>query len=184
MNKLWIAVLCLTSGSALAAEAETCSVASPDGKLIVSVGPARAMSNGSLHILDAATKKELRVIKEHDPFITQVVWAGNNTYVLADGGSPEKRMAVYDVTAGKVVQDWLMKGDSLASSGIFSPNGKLLAVRADKNKVAVWSLAEPKQLHEVTHDSCASFAFSKDGAKLITTGADGKTREWDAVSGK
>ena len=72
-------------------------------------------------------------------------------------------------------------------SGIaLSPDGRLAAIAASDNRVALWEPASPaRPRHLVAHDQDVTvLAFSPDGARLLVASADGRARLWRAADGR
>lgn len=67
-----------------------------------------------------------------------------------------------------------------------SPNGKLLAVALEGNKIALWDVEKGAFAREFAGSEglVKSLQFSTDGAKLISGGADKKIRIWNVADCK
>jgi WD40 repeat protein len=164
---------------------------SPDGKT-VGVG----VEDGSVHIIDAATGRELRRLFHPDNRVHGVQpWAfspdGKHVAVYgeeADGSV----IRMWEVSTGKLVQafrrprmdihdirkvDTEMRmrlrmrnywsSDNLA----FSPDGKTLA-EAARDRTQLWEVATGALRYQFS-GSAASMMFSPDGAVLVTGGGEG-----------
>jgi len=67
-----------------------------------------------------------------------------------------------------------------------SPDGKLLAVALEGNKIALWDVEKAAFAREFAGSEglVKSLQFSVDGAKLVSGGADKKIRVWNVADGK
>jgi WD40 repeat protein/serine/threonine protein kinase len=79
----------------------------------------------------------------------------------------------------------LTNAPAFGSIPLFAPDGQLLAVRLDRNAVAIWDWVEGRQI-TVLHDGVPpkdimSFEFSPDSRTFVSRYGDGTLRFWKTV---
>src|SRR5262249_392034 len=102
-------------------------------------------------------------------------WVGNTAFDLLDD-------------AGRVLCRVATPENEFPVTVVVSPNGTRLCVTTHGNRtqLAVFDATCGKQLAVCPrHDSAVwSFAFSPDGARLVSGGEDRMVRVWDSATGK
>jgi len=97
---------------------------------------------------------------------------------------------VYDIRSRKQVHALATgttdrPGSEAFYRGVFSPDGETIAVAGSRN-VRLWDSSSGEELgfSLAGHTSVLrSIAYSRDGDRIVTAGADGTTRVWDARDG-
>lgn len=178
---------------------------SPDGKAVTSYSyPAR-----TVHLWDAGTGREIRHwLVSADSAYSPVFTPDGKTLVAAD----RRAILFWDVATGREVRRISDHPGAVVYQLEVSPDGKLLASQALKEKPAVdvayrldgriflWDIATGKRIGEIEYRAnpdrfppslrpdtadVAHFHFSPDSTTLVTTGGDGILSVWDlAVGGK
>ncbi|MCP4699142.1 MAG: WD40 repeat domain-containing protein [Gammaproteobacteria bacterium] len=165
---------------------------SSDGKTLVT-----GSSDNTARLWDAASGREVRVLKGHTDNVRSAVFSPNGK-ILATG-SEDKTARLWDAVSGREVR--ALKGHTAyVRSVAFSPDGKTLATSWDDNITRLWDMrvgtdtggsggAESLQHGKIVptlpfielrgHEGLVySVAFSADGKWLATASADKTARLW------
>jgi WD40 repeat protein len=156
-------------------------VFSPDG---------RHMAGGCGHrpgeavVLDAATAKEIRLLKGHEKQIAALAYAPDGKCLASF--SMDHTVRVWDLATGQALHTLPLGGkapDGIDARALaYSPDGKRLAAAASSATVRVWDAGTGQVLLDL-HDSAASVAFSPDARQLALAGRSG-LKVCDAATGK
>ena len=153
-------------------------------------------ADGSLVVVGLPTQnglKELQVCEVADGRVRQTI-VSKTTSVSVRWGAFEDRMAVdmgegnYQVMhlpTGKVQWTGTYTARMLGEL-LFSPDGKLLAVRGQEEAPQVFDARTGAPVTPVLRhaDAGASAAFSPDSQRIATAGSDGTVRVWSTSDGR
>ncbi|HEY7425903.1 MAG TPA: sigma-70 family RNA polymerase sigma factor [Gemmataceae bacterium] len=162
---------------------------SADGKTL-----AWASRRGGLHLVDAATGRELRHWDaENKRPITALVRAPNGRFLAAYGSLSEAvggLARLWDAATGKEVRQLAADEAGIAAAAL-SSDGKVLATGNNRGAIRLWDAATGKELRRCAGSrSVQCLAFAPDGKTLASgSGALGVTRDltvhlWDVQSGR
>jgi len=169
---------------------------SPDGRLV-------AVSDVGLHLWEAATGKELRMltIREGTSFRNAIFSPDGRTLamLLSDGeiqvvelASGKPRLVLKRETRPKtdpdlgplppVMRRALLVGAAEPASLAIAPDGRLLAHAGEDGKVHLWDLRTGKEAAPLSGNrgQLTAVAFSPDGKRLATGSTDTTALIWDA----
>ncbi|MGH7222403.1 MAG: WD40 repeat domain-containing protein, partial [Gemmataceae bacterium] len=160
-------------------------VPSPDESLLAFANP-----DGSIHLWDAATGKEQRVLKGHERFLYKIMFSPDGRRLISNGS--DQSIRVWDVASGRELHH--LHGQAPLA---VSPDSRLLATADAKiPNIFVYDLAsgrEKKRFALATQGNVLQLAFSADSRVLAAagsprrsggTGAFGAFKVWDIDSGR
>jgi WD40 repeat protein len=156
---------------------------SPDCKTV-----ATASRDGTVRLWEAATGRELRVLRVHSGFVLSVAFSPDGRLVALGGGNNvlneetqskvisrdpvDNAVRLWEVATGREVRI-LPGGNRPAHSVTFSSDGRLLAAVCGE-RARLWDLAagtDGVTLSEVK-ETVVAIAFSPDGKTLVAAGYD------------
>lgn len=132
-------------------------------------------SDGRLHVWDAR-RHAVRSMPSPGRAITAVTATPRSALVAACDDS--RRITVFDVVHGALVERWSCDCPKPAAAVVFSPDGSRLASAGDA--VRVWKVSDGTEVGPLP-DSAArarALAFDQAGEHLAAAGADGVIRVW------
>jgi len=147
---------------------------SPDGSRIVTT-PA----DGTARIWDAATGKELMVLRGHQLSLWSAVFSPDGSRIVTT--SADKTARIWDVATGE--QLMVLRGQGLSLwSAAFSPDGSRIVTADDPPRI--WDAATGEQVMVLGQHTLGLHlaAFSPDGSRIVT--AENTPRVWDAATGR
>ncbi|KAF2760839.1 WD40 repeat-like protein [Pseudovirgaria hyperparasitica] len=117
----------------------------------------------------------------HDNDVDCVAFHPNNLYVFT--ASCDKTVRMWHISSGSCLR--LFTGHTSAITAIAcSPDGKVLATADDTGSIILWDLAKgrrKKRMRGHAKGGIWSLSWSVESTVLVSGGADGTVRVWDAV---
>ena len=168
---------------------------SPDGKL-VATRQGVIDQPGTIHLWDALTGKEVRVLHGHAGNVWTLAFSPDGKRIASAGGIHENsrlrahEVRIWDTATGQLLH--LLRGsvDSVCSLA-FNPDGRSLAVGYSSQmtrgvEVWVWNLetGQPRLTLEGHNYRVWAVAFSPDGNVLASGGREATVRLWDLGAGR
>jgi RNA polymerase sigma factor (sigma-70 family) len=148
---------------------------STDGRTAITAGHSAPL------LWDTATGRLLRRLEGHkeSALVTTLTLAGNTLHSWAD----DSTLIAWDIRTGKELRRLPAAFDQVFPSFIPSPDGRVLAVTLQE-KVVLLDAASGREVRRFAAHSgwVSSVAFTPDGQRLVTWGADGLARVWDLAT--
>lgn len=160
---------------------------SPDGRQIVTAGCEKSdtlfgCADVTARVWDAATGKELAVLRGHEALIRSVQFSPDGKQIVT--ASEDQTARIWDAATGKELA--VLRGhEGTVYHARFSPDGRQIVTVSFDNTARVWDAATGKELTVLRGDggSVGSAQFSPDGQQIVTAN-DGTAGVWDAATGK
>ena len=160
-------------------------VFSPDGKRLAAAGP-----DGTVKVWEAETGKVLCTVAEEQGWITFVAFSPDGKR-LATGDKERRTVRLWDSAGGKMLSTLPRVSGPLAAVGFDADGKQVLAVVAGTRKpgelalaITAWEVEGGKEVRslKVPEPVVLVSALRPDGRQLVTSGAEGVLRLWDAVT--
>jgi WD40 repeat protein/serine/threonine protein kinase len=164
---------------------------SPDGRRIAS-----GSQDGTVKVWDAKTGKELPAIPAHAEQARSVAFSPDGQFLAS--GSWDKTVKLWDAQTGR--NRLTLEGqDDKVQCIAFSPDGKYLASAGGQfqpGEVKIWNVTTGQTVHTLPHivrtphtitghdTQVYCVAFSPDGQRLASGGADSRICLWDVQTGE
>lgn len=157
---------------------------SPDETRIVT-----ASTDKTVRVWDAATGKELMVLRGHEGVVRDAVYSPDGTKIVSfDQRQGPGTVRVWDAATGKQLL-LLNPHDFRISDAFFSPDGKQILTMgedssaAERFTVRLWDSTTGALLTTFVGGfaSIFSVSYSPDGAQILTAGTDNLGHLWDAA---
>ena len=130
-------------------------------------------------IWDAATGKELAVLRGHDSSVNSAAFRPDGSRIVT--ASQDKTARIWDAATGKEVA--VLSGhENRVKSAAFSPDGSRIVTASEDKTACIWDAATGKEVSVLRGhgDPLNSAAFSPDGSRIVTASGDNTARIWDA----
>ncbi|MBA4067278.1 MAG: hypothetical protein C0501_26935 [Isosphaera sp.] len=166
----------------------TCVTFSPDGTVLASAGG--TYNSGEVILWDAAREKELGSLKGFGSSVQSVAFSPDGKLLATAGRNPKAdrgEVKVWEVATRREVAT-IEAGETDIRAVAFSPDGQALVYAGGgrSDELVTWDLAKKQaRMPFLGHKgTVTSVGWSADGKVLVSSGADGTVRVWNAASGK
>ena len=153
---------------------------SPDGSRIVT-----ASADKTARIWDAATAKEIAVLRGHDGAVISAAFSPDGSRIVT--ASVDETARIWDAATAKEIA--VLRGhESYVDSRRLQPRRVARSSRHRRTRPP--ASGTPRTATEIAvlrgHDRlrCSSAAFSPDGSRIVTASYDKTARIWDAATAK
>jgi len=176
LNRLFHAHSMLFTGEGLV----TSVAISPDGGQL-----ACGCMDGTVRILDAATRKEIAILRGHTREIADVTFSPDGQRLASscfDG-----TIKIWDLATGLEAKAFTCPGHKDTVWQVaFSPDGTRLASASDDGTVRLWDARTGQPIGPVLEQSGGvwSIAFTPDGSQIVSGSQDKTVRLWDVATGR
>jgi WD40 repeat protein len=167
------------------------SIESDRGILAASfaLGGARLVAGGdrSLQIRDASTGDLLPLLRRYSSRMQSLAFSRDSSRLFV--GGYDETIAMWDFATGKLLRTFGFHTPYVDVASIaISRDGSRLATGSDvplNLSAKFWNVDTGKMLQTFEHRPMGvkSVAFSRDGAKLVSSGGDADVKLWDAATG-
>jgi WD40 repeat protein len=150
---------------------------SPDSQRIVT-----SSDDGTARVWDAATGKELLILRGHTAVVNAAAFSPDGRRVVT--GSNDRTARVWEAASGRELVSF--RGHLNAVRGVtFSPSGRQIVTSSEDRMAKVWDVASARELLSLKGHTggILAVAFSPDGRQIVTGSRDETARVWDAGSG-
>jgi WD40 repeat protein len=175
---------------------------SSDGKMLAAMNSTLHQENrGVVTVWDVESGKELQRIQGGPGSLSGRITFAKDTLAVSWA---DRTLRLYEAATGKELRQLGEKQDNVVINTLaFSPDGKILATRAADSapSIRLWDVESGKELRHFgelparvgqsiyisntgSGNSCATIAFSADGAVLAEALPTNTVRLWDVNSGK
>jgi WD40 repeat protein len=148
---------------------------SRDRRLVVT-----GANDGSAIVWDAQTGARRAVLRRHAKAVSNAMFSRDGERVVT--GADDGTVRISDTRTGNEFAV-LEKADAPIRSAVFSPDGLLVATVSDK--VRLWNANSAAMVVELAghQGAVVGAAFTADGNRIVTLGADRTFRVWDPQNG-
>jgi WD40 repeat protein len=165
------------------------SLCAPNGDLFVSCGADGTVVRSSL-ASRWVLERVLGGDKVDSPLVDRVnaiSFSSDGRLLAVGGGEPSRTgdISVWEVSSGKLLQDWKERHSDSVLSLDFSPDGKFIASGGGDKAVRITDLTSGKQtrVFEGHTHHVLGLAYRADGRILASAGADNVVKIWDMITG-
>jgi WD40 repeat protein len=155
---------------------------SPDGRFL-----AAGNVDGTIHLWDPGTRREVRTLTGHKGRVESVAFAGDSRR-LASLGAHDRTIRIWDAATGRQLREIAGSQQFPVIGGIaLTPDGKTIIQGGDaKPSLVLWDVATRKRLDRFADPGgpVMGIALSPDGRTLASSAFPGVLRIWDMASGK
>ena len=139
--------------------------------------------DSTARVWDAATGKQLLLLKGHTNFVINIAYSNDGKYLLT--ASSDSTAKIWDAGNGKLLRTLTGHLDRV-SYAVFSPDGKYILTSCYDHVLKIWDATNGSVLRVI--DGCSgtrySASFSLDSKSIMMATHDSTARVFDVSSGK
>ncbi len=162
---------------------------SPDGKRLASGGGIHSGAPGAepgiIQVWDAATGRELGVLRGLTGKINSIAWGPDGRRVASASGEQPGHVNIWDASSFEQLSDLPTHGAAV-NSVCWRPDGSGLAGASSDGTILIWNAVngqEIRQIHGNAKPVNKAF-WSPNGRQIASATAEPAVHIWDAVSGR
>ncbi|MCY3724104.1 MAG: trypsin-like peptidase domain-containing protein [Candidatus Poribacteria bacterium] len=146
---------------------------SPAGTTLASGG-----LDGRIHLLDIATRRELKTLRGPESTVTTLTFAGDGTFLAS--GEENRTLRYWNSLVGEEVNNFRLESRAIEAL-TFSPTSPFLAVGDAIGEIWLYDLAARTNRRIFTQHTrkITALVFSRDGRTLVSGSEDGTILQWD-----
>ncbi|HYE33294.1 MAG TPA: c-type cytochrome domain-containing protein [Methylomirabilota bacterium] len=144
---------------------------SPDGKLLVGGG-----SDNSIHVWEAASGKELRVIQQHADWVTSVAITPDGKQIIS--ASRDKTARTYDLDTGELQTTYAEHEGAVWVALPVAGKDQVVSCGRDRS-IRVWRTADGSTVAKIERLSAEPLDLAFANERLWAAFSDGTVREID-----
>ena len=150
---------------------------SPDGVTL-----AGGSWNGTIHLWDAATGKEIKTLMGHTDAVISLAFSPDGTTLVS--GSEDNTICLWDTATEEHVK--ILGHTNGVRSLAFSPNGLTFVSGSWNGTIHLWNAATRKHIRSFKGhtEGINGLMFSLDGATLFSMSHDKTIRLWETTTGE
>jgi WD40 repeat protein/basic membrane lipoprotein Med (substrate-binding protein (PBP1-ABC) superfamily) len=153
---------------------------SPDGQIL-----ATASLDGTVKLWNAASGEQLRTLLVDQNGAHEVAFSPDGRWLAAAGSV---RLRLWETSTWTQLRSWTAGSGQAVYAVDFSPDSKRVAVGLSTGAAVIGEIGPDGLMNTIEisahKGSLWDLAFSPDGTRLVTAGADGAARVWDVESSK
>ncbi|KAH8926376.1 WD40 repeat-like protein [Atractiella rhizophila] len=148
-----------------------------------SIKIAAGSDDQTVRIWDAATGKQLHVLRGHSGWVRAVAFSADGQQVAS--GASDSAIRIWDTEKGQCLN--VLRGHTgWVHTVAFSPNGEFIVSGSQDHTVRIWNATTGEQLKVLQGhtDYLRAVTFSPDGARVASGASDMTVRIWDVPTGE
>lgn len=155
---------------------------SPDGKLIAVVGGRPANPPGGIvAVYDVASRKQIRIFKDHSRPVLAVAFSPNGKSLATAGADSTIRLRRWNNSILQARSTTLSGHRGAIETLAFAPDGRTLVSAGNDNQLRLWGAEAGESIAALAgpRGGILAVAFTPDGGRLLSGGGDKVVTVWN-----